>query len=75
MILDFEPGDKVINPANNNGLSDKFVRASASNEFIEYQFTADDLDQFSGFQIKVVMNGEDESKPVKLKDLRVLALA
>ena len=68
-------GDRVINPANNNGLSDKFVRASASNEFIEYQFTADDLDQFSGFQIKVVMNGEDESKPVKLKDLRVLALA
>jgi hypothetical protein len=68
-------GDRVINPANNNGLADKFVRSSASDEFIDYQFTADDLDQFSGFQIKIVMSGTDESKPIKLRDLRVIALA
>ena len=68
-------GDLVLDRANSNGLPDKFVKASATGEFLEYQFTDDQLDQFNAFQIKIVMSGEDESKPVKLRDLRVIALA
>ena len=44
-------------------------------EFLEYQFSADDLDQFTGFVIKIVMSGTDEAHPVRLKDLRTIALA
>lgn len=68
-------GDQIINSSDNNGLPDKFVRASKVDEFINYQFSVDDLDQFNGFQIKIVMSSTDESKPVKMKDLRVIALA
>ena len=39
------------------------------------QFTADDLQQFTGFTIKIVMISTNECSPVRIKDLRVLALA
>ena len=65
-------GDQIINSSDNNGLPDKFVRASKVDEFVNYQFSVDDLDQFNGFQIKIVMSSTDESKPVKMKDLRVI---
>ena len=68
-------GDTVVDSTRNSGLPDAFVRASRDNEFLEYQFSAENLDQFTGFAIKIVMNGTDEAHPVKLKDLRVIALA
>ena len=68
-------GDSIIDPTRNSGLPDAFVRASRDGEFLEYQFSAENLDQFTGFAIKIVMNGTDEAYPVKLKDLRVIALA
>jgi len=68
-------GDTIIDSTRNSGLPDAFVRASRDNEFLEYQFSAENLDQFTGFVIKIVMNGTDEAHPVKLKDLRVIALA
>jgi hypothetical protein len=68
-------GDTIIDSTRNSGLPDAFVRASRDNEFLEYQFSAENLDQFTGFAIKIVMNGTDEAYPVKLKDLRVIALA
>ena len=40
-----------------------------------YQFTADDLQQFTGFTIKIVMLSTNECSPVRLRDLRILALA
>jgi len=42
---------------------------------LEYQFSAENLDQFTGFAIKIVMSGTDEAHAVKLKDLRTIALA
>jgi len=44
-------------------------------EFLDYQYSIDDLDQFSGFVIKIVMNGTNEAFTPKLRDLRVVALA
>ena len=49
--------------------------ASAWNEFKEYQFTAGDLESFSGFRIKIVMSGTNEARAPRFKDLRVIALA
>ena len=68
-------GDKVINPINNSGRPDSNVPASADDEFFDYQFSIDELEQFNGFQIKIVMSGTNEAKPPRFKDLRVIALA
>ena len=63
----------VINPNLNNGKPDEFV--PASNEFLDYEFTIDNEDEFIGFQIKIVMSGTNESQPPRFKDLRAIALA
>ena len=68
-------GDEILNIYNNSGRPDKIVRASRDNEFLEYQFSVDELDPFTGFQIKIVMNSTNESFVTKFKDLRVIALA
>ena len=68
-------GDKIINPINNSGRPDSNIPASADNEFFDYQFSIDELEQFNGFQIKIVMSGTNEAKPPRFKDLRVIALA
>ena len=66
----------VVDPALNNGKSDVSVPASVNdNDFREYEFTANDLDEFVGFQIKIVSSGTNEAYPPRFKDLRVIALA
>ena len=68
-------GDVVIDEANNDGRADAFVRNSKFDEFNEYQFTVDDLEQFSAFTIKIVMTQTNECKPVRIRDFRAIALA
>ena len=68
-------GDQVIDEANNDGRPDALVTPAGFDEFKDYQFTADDLQQFTGFTIKIVMISTNECSPVRIKDLRVLALA
>lgn len=67
-------GDLIINPAKNSGRSDAFVAANVDGSFSEYQFTAENLDQFVGYTIKIVMSSTDQSKPVLIKDLRTIAV-
>jgi len=68
-------GDTAIDLALSDGRPDKFVSPNEFGRFSEYQFTADDLEQFTGFAIKIVMISTNESFPVILKDFRALALA
>ena len=68
-------GDSAIDLSLNDGRADKYVEPNAFDKFSEYQFTADNLEQFGGFVIKIVMTSTNESYPVRLKDFRVLALA
>ena len=68
-------GNDVIDNTKNNGRADAFVPASADGEFSEYQFTADNLEQFNGFRIKIVMSGTNEAFAPKFKDFRAIALA
>ena len=67
-------GQTVINPANNNGRPDTFVRSSKENEFLDYEFTADDLGEFSAFKIKIEMSGTNEAEVVRIRDFRAIAL-
>ena len=68
-------GNTAIDLALSDGRPDKFVSPNEFGRFSEYQFTADDLEQFTGFVIKIVMISTNESFPVTLKDFRALALA
>ena len=68
-------GDDIIDTSLNNGQADSFVAPNRFNEFSEYQFTIDDVEQFNGFIIKIVMTSTNESVPVRLRDFRAIALA
>ena len=68
-------GDQIIDSANNDGRPDAYVSPNKFDEFSEYQFSVDDLEQFSGFTIKIVMISTNEAVFVRLKDFRVIALA
>ena len=69
---------------NTDGSPDSTVPNSlVKTDFQEYVYTAgvkDDgvgtsLDDFIQFQIKIIMQGTDAAKPVRIKDLRAIALA
>ena len=65
---------KVVDESKNSGLPDTFVPASLSNQFLEYQFTANNLDLFTGYTIKIVMSGTNQAYPPRLKELRTIAI-
>ena len=69
-------GDQLINGKDSDGTPDRFVPASRTlNEFRDYQFTANDLVEFSGFQIKVIMTGTSQAYVPRIRDFRSIALA
>ena len=68
-------GDDIIDLTKNDGRADAFVEPNRVNEFSEYQFSVDNLEQFDAFAIKIVMSSTNESQPVKFKDFRAIALA
>ena len=68
-------GQRIIDPAKNTGHPDFFVPASREDEFLEYQFSTDDLVEFTGFRIKLVSSGSNEAYAPKYQDFRVIALA
>ena len=68
-------GETIIDTTLNNGRADAFVPSSRDNEFLEYQFSVDNLDKFTGFAIKIVSSGTNEAYAPRFKDLRVIALA
>ena len=67
-------GDLVVDPSKNDGRADSFVPSNTSNQFSEYQFTADDLDEFNGYTIKIVMSSSDQSAVPRIKELRTIAV-
>ena len=68
-------GDKVVDASKNSGRPDAFVSPSLVDEFKEYQFSVDNLEEFIGYKIKIVMSGTNEAKSPRFKDLRTIALA
>jgi hypothetical protein len=64
----------VIDEANNSGLSDRKIDSSIEGEFLEYEFTAENLDLFIGFIIKIVYSSTNQAKTVRINDLRCIAI-
>ena len=67
-------GDVVIDPAFNDGKSDSFVSASTRDQYKEYQYTADNLPEFTGYTIKIVMSGTNQAEPPRIRELRTIAV-
>ena len=65
---------KVVNPALNDGRPDVRVPASEKNQYLEYEFTANGLEDFSGYRIKIVMSSTDQANYPIIRDLRTIAL-
>ena len=66
---------EVVDPSKNSGRPDTYVRPSKENEYLDYVFTADNLEQFTGYSIKVVFSTTNESRVPFLNDIRTIALA
>ena len=60
---------------NTSGGLDVSVNESTTNDdFIEYEYTQNDLEEFIAFAIKIRMQGTNSSEPPRIKDLRAIAL-
>lgn len=69
-------GDQVIDPKLNNGKPDRFVPASTTpGDFADYRFTASNLPEFNGFEIKIIMTGTNQAYVPKIRDFRAIAFA
>ena len=67
-------GYLVLDQSRNSGRPDVKVPSSLNGEFREYEFTADNLDLFVGYRIKIVMSGTNQAYVPIIKQLRTLAV-
>jgi hypothetical protein len=67
-------GYLISDPSKNTGRPDVKVSSSLNGEFREYEFTADNLDLFVGYRIKIVMSGTNQAYVPRIKQLRTLAV-
>jgi hypothetical protein len=63
-----------IDSSKNSGRPDIKVSPSLNGEFREYEFSADNLDLFVGYRIKIVMSGTNQAYVPRIKQLRTLAI-
>ena len=71
-----EDPSQVFNLFNTNGLSDTNIPPNTDNQnYSEYIFNVNDLPKFSKFEIKLICSGVDQANPIKIRNLRVVALA
>jgi hypothetical protein len=64
----------VVDPSKNSGLPDRRVPSSLFGEFLEYEFTAENLDLFIGFTIKIVISSTNQAQTTRFRDIRTIAI-
>lgn len=64
---------RVVDPSKNDGSADFDYVKDSDNSPKDYEYTVDDLPDFTAFSIKIVMNSRDQSKPSFMRTLRVIA--
>lgn len=64
----------IKNPNANTGSSDRLVPISKLNQYLEYQFTMNNLPDFTGFAIKIVGSSTSQAKSPSIKNLKVIAI-
>ena len=66
--------DNYENTSRNTGNPDEIVPASVDGQFLEYQYTADNLGEFTGYAIKIVMSGTNQAESPRISSLRTIAI-
>jgi hypothetical protein len=64
---------RVINPSLNDGSADSDHIKDSNNTLQDYEYSVDDLPDFTAFSIKVVMCGTNQAQPPYLQTLRAIA--
>lgn len=64
---------RVINPSLNDGTSDYKVIQTSDRAFKDYEYSVDDLPDFTAFAIKIVMAGSNQAAPPLVRQLRAIA--
>jgi hypothetical protein len=82
-VYEFFPGyenidaaGQIIDPTQNNGNPDQNIEPSSTDsDFKDYEYSIDQLPEFDGYSIKIIMTGTDQSRVPLIKELRAIALA
>ena len=74
-----DDGFTVVDTSKNDGRPDSLVTPNSGINFTEsdmkeYQFTADNLPEFIGYTIKIVMSGTNQAQPPRISSLRTIAV-
>jgi hypothetical protein len=64
---------RVIDPSLNDGSSDSLVKESSDRSFKDYEYSVDDLPDFTAFAIKIVMASSNQATPPLIRQLRAIA--
>ena len=64
---------EVIDPSKNDGSSDTNISINSNTDYQEYEYTIDNLPEFTQFAIKIIFASENQSEPPLVKDLRAIA--
>lgn len=64
---------RVIDRSKNDGSSDYKALISSERSFRDYEYTIEDLPDFSAFSIKIVMASTNQAIPPLIKELRAIA--
>ena len=73
-LIEENGDDRVKDESKNDGQSDSFVPASANGEFLEYQYTHNNIGEFVGYAIKIVMTSSNQATPPRIKEFRSIAI-
>ena len=64
----------MIDPKNNDATANANVAASLEDQFLEYEWSVDNLPQFTGFQIKINIGSTNQAEEPCLLDFRAVAV-
>ena len=73
--IPFVKFDQVNNPSFSEDRSQSPYNENYKKDFAEYKFSAEGIQEFTSFQIKIVMKGSNPAYPPRVTDLRAIALA
>jgi len=70
----------IVNPELSDGRPDRFTQKTPildfeSNNFVEHEFTANNLPAFNHYRIKLILTSTNQAYVPKIKDVRAIALA
>jgi hypothetical protein len=73
LSLDKQGIKQVVDPSKNDGSEDTEIPSNDGKDFVEYEYSIDDLPQFNGFSIKIVMASTNQADPPLIRDLKAIA--